>query len=1232
MNLNFFLLLISFLPLLNNISILTSNRNQQINYSLNNNLNYANNTNISFYNDNDFLNKILNLFESKEDSQFIYNIINDLQNHPEYLEPLISIIAKNYTILNYNLKKLISIIANDTNDNLKFYKIIKILEDLVINHEELLDCIFNLTEKYPDLFFFLRIFKKSFNNTNLDIEHLILLIKNNSRSLFNFLKNFVKNRHNGSKLFNVVMTFIEDNIDLSINILKIFRNNTKLIGHFIIHFIENDHLISQIIISFLENQALIENFLDLFLINNSTLFQNFINLLVKEKAKILYFQLPKFIAEYKDLFKILIEIIKNYMKKQPQNKIIELLGLISREIIDIYINENLNDIKNAISEECIAFINYTVLGYVSDENYSSKLGNNGYDKNISNYYLFKFLSDTSKNINDLLTYENCLDKTHSIKGLTGSILEYMDNSPTFIILIINLNKNNNIRTNFSFIDKSTFIYGGCFPQGLNTTKNKIILKNGTESYYHCTIEDYKNIISLFIENNIISFNFDNITHEAFEINNINVNGEFSWKNIIPFLILIIPIFIYFFLIIYRNISIKKRENILMIHKTEKIIEEDDDNDDNIDNSLNNYNNGSKIIEKFKIVPKWYKLLNECFNFKTNLNELFNNDSNEINKTNLNNKGIIYIKGIIGISVLLTILGQLYLIFFNIPMKKIGKYQFYELMSNFVYIFIFMGLRYSPRVLFSCSGYTLTYKYLSFIDREEDYYLIKFLFFHLYKYIILILFVLFLRYSLYDILCLLFQLQPMLKIIDQLTFKKPKELFQFFLKLLNINSFLDIVKSFSKDYDSEYSQDLFDYYWMPFNEIFFFIFGVILISLGYKLKIRIDYVIISLIIIIVIMKIVIYYIFYKNKNVYTTLYYYISDYGRIMLNPLFNLSYFLIGMYFGLINYSVQKGIIKTNKDNSSINDNTNKNSEKNNNIIFKIKELSISPVFEESNLLNNRNKSCVINNIPIKKQFALSDEENLSKKDNFNEINICNSNISYKNINLNNIFKKDIIKKIESMPFLLSTINIIEWHRKDTLNLFFRIILIFLAIIIITLSIINMIVIRISDSKIDEKIVNDDYNENDKLIEKLLLESLIFDPTLNFIYLFDIELFVFFIQWVFFIFYMKGYDFFINFFNHVYWSFFTKSYFSFLLVCNPVILYMFFETENVIKLNILNICLYYSINLVYILIVATVIYILIDLPLKKFSNYIIKNRENANLEENEDENNEENINDDEEEK
>ena len=42
--------------------------------------------------------------------------------------------------------------------------------------------------------------------------------------------------------------------------------------------------------------------------------------------------------------------------------------------------------------------------------------------------------------------------------------------------------------------------------------------------------------------------------------------------------------------------------------------------------------------------------------------------------------------------------------------------------------------------------------------------------------------------------------------------------------------------------------------------------------------------------------------------YSTLYFYLYDIGDRMLNPISNFPSFLIGMYFGLINYSMQKGI------------------------------------------------------------------------------------------------------------------------------------------------------------------------------------------------------------------------------------------------------------------------------------------------------------------------------------
>ena len=101
--------------------------------------------------------------------------------------------------------------------------------------------------------------------------------------------------------------------------------------------------------------------------------------------------------------------------------------------------------------------------------------------------------------------------------------------------------------------------------------------------------------------------------------------------------------------------------------------------------------------------------------------------------------------------------------------------------------------------------------------------------------------------------------------------------------------------------------------MPINEIFFFLFGTILISLGYKYKLRIDFIIIGIIVAFFIIKIFIF--CFKSGKSYTTIDYYIFNFGIVLLNPLYNISYFLIGMYFGLINYSIQKGITKIYKEN-----------------------------------------------------------------------------------------------------------------------------------------------------------------------------------------------------------------------------------------------------------------------------------------------------------------------------
>ena len=74
-------------------------------------------------------------------------------------------------------------------------------------------------------------------------------------------------------------------------------------------------------------------------------------------------------------------------------------------------------------------------------------------------------------------------------------------------------------------------------------------------------------------------------------------------------------------------------------------------------SINNKkNHENKIIREKKvndsfIFPKWYRILNEYFDIIKNGEELFKYSNNESNFNNFN--GITYIKGILGISLILS---------------------------------------------------------------------------------------------------------------------------------------------------------------------------------------------------------------------------------------------------------------------------------------------------------------------------------------------------------------------------------------------------------------------------------------------------------------------------------------------------------------------------------------------------------------------------------------------------
>jgi len=591
-------------------------------------------------------------------------------------------------------------------------------------------------------------------------------------------------------------------------------------------------------------------------------------------------------------------------------------------------------------------------------------------------------------------------------------------------------------------------------------------------------------------------------------------------------------------------------------------------------------------------------------------------------------GLNYIKGLIGISMILIVFGHTYLILFNLPLKNYGQWNFYSMVSSFFYVIPMSGLRYCPRFILSCSGFIFTYKYLSFLDKKPNNYFLKFLFQQNHKYFLLILMFLGRPLS-YYIHYIFIGNSPMGELLNYLL-KKPGDL-QYFLKSFILFKLND---SFNNAEYNRNSNDLLDYFWLAFNEIFFFIIGLILISIGYKFKFRIDLIIIVSFVAIYLLKIILYYYFYYiyEGRVYSTLYYYILDYGKEMLLPNFNLPYYLIGMFFGLMHYTLRRvlpemeqngyEIVNLNKGNNLLKDEEEKMIPKIENS-FCVNRLSYDyDLFSNANkkekkgfasekdlnikLLDSHSNKIKRNKTSKNRLRQSKTNKNILEKNNSNKIedddgnsikkNDSISDLGYMIIDKVNDDNKTNFYKVKGMPFFKLTIPIIKWHKKHVGNMAFFVTIISFIIIIYLFFIFSYLIFY-NIKKPDKK--KDDY------LKKLKLEDILTHKIFNFLYLIDIELVVLLLHWAVFIISIREQNRIYDFLRSDYWNFFTKSYFSYLLLLNPVILYILYGNETIIKIKIYSIYIYSIINLILILIGIIFVYALYELPAKKIIKYII---------------------------
>ena len=907
----------------------------------------------------------------------------------------------------------------------------------------------------------------------------------------------------------------------------------------------------------------------------------------------------------------LINIIYNYIKELSLREDL-IIGIFEKQLQRMNLEIELS--KYNISSNCIKLLNYTLLGSNEEEQK---------DYNIIKFYRIKFL-EVNKEKNDFSYYEKCL------KTEDNRTKSYLNDEPVLVFSIIDgiyQYKNNK---NSKFSEKYYFIVNNCLPQGyyFNKTTNK--------KEAMCLIEDY---------NSIVNATFDSLAYSRiFGVNskNLRVNSFIVMKDrktelsciekflsIIAIILILIPFIIYLYIILFKIIKIKNKKKGQIINKLDT--GENEENDDNEDEEEDE----EIVKEELKKVtfPKRIILLNYFFNLKENIKELFNYKSN---LTNINNMiGLNYIKGLIGISMILIVFGHTYFILFNLPLKKYGQWNFYKMKSSFFYFIPMSGLRYSPRFILSCSGFTFTYKYLSFLNKNPNNYFWKFLFQQSHRYFLLIL--IFLGKPLaYFINFIIMGNSPMTEFFNYFI-KKPEKLVDYLKNFITFK--LDDNFKIREYYRN--SQDLFDYFWLPFNEVLFFIIGIILISIGYKFKFRLDLIIIISFIAIYLLKIISFYVFYDKKEgqLYSTLYYIIIDYGKIMLLPNFNLSYYLIGMFFGLMHYTVQKIIPEIEQNEYEI-----INLNKTNNLL-KDEEEKMIPKIEKSNCINrgsynydlfyyankkekedftnekdletnflDYNSTRIRRNITekISNKFSKKAKENklLENNNNSNKIEDDDNNSIKRKESINDLDymvidkvndNKVNINKEEEMPFFKLTIPIIKWHKKYVGNMtFFLTIILFMIVILILLIFSYMFFFNININFESLK-----KTDNEKYLEKLELEGIITNTFFNFLYLIDIELVVLLFHWAVFIISIREQNRIYDFLRNDFWNFFTKSYFSYLILLSPVILYILYGNGTVIRLEIYSIYIYSAINLLLILIGTIFVYAVYELPLKKIIKYII---------------------------
>ena len=164
-----------------------------------------------------------------------------------------------------------------------------------------------------------------------------------------------------------------------------------------------------------------------------------------------------------------------------------------------------------------------------------------------------------------------------------------------------------------------------------------------------------------------------------------------------------------------------------------------------------------------------------------------------------------------------------------------------------------------------------------------------------KYILYLLIIFFILYSLYDIARYFIGIGPL----------------WFFFRMKVIKTSLDLVSlipavfCYQFNFFNKYDVDsLFTYYFLIYQEVIFFLISTLIIFIGYKFNLRIDRFILVTIAVCFVFR---FFYYFLNDDLNVRDYFDFTNYAYFYNSPIYNYLYYAIGIYFGSLNYVIQKG-------------------------------------------------------------------------------------------------------------------------------------------------------------------------------------------------------------------------------------------------------------------------------------------------------------------------------------